>query len=176
MNLSLIPWFPTFGEGLNFWGFSWFFWSFCARLCTGWEYETCFWCSTKYYLSSAVIRFIYKGWNISLHRECRRKWFRAGLELLEGNNINANAWERWSNAGKMEGPYHDVCLLCSSFSSLTGLSPKELKYILKKLKDMWELFLKLYCTSTAGLKGCISLKKCNWKQHWFISQVIFWRW
>lgn len=36
----------------------------------------------------------------------------------------------------MIGPYRDVCLLCNSSSSLTGLSPKELRYILKKLKDM----------------------------------------
>lgn len=36
----------------------------------------------------------------------------------------------------MEDPYHNVCLLHHSFSSLAGMSPRELKYILKKLKDM----------------------------------------
>lgn len=118
----------------------------------------------------------YLQWNIASHRESGRKWFREGLELLEGNSINADAWERWSNTGKMEGPFNCICLPCNSFSSLTGLTPEELRYTLKKLKQMWESFLKQCCTSMAGPKGCISLKRCSWKQHWLISQIVTWRW
>lgn len=101
---------------------------------------------------------VYLQWNIALHGESGRKWFREGLELLEGNSINADVWERWSKAGKMEGPFNGICLRCNSFSSLTGLTPEELKCSLKKLKEMWESFLKQCCSSMAGPNGCFSLR------------------
>lgn len=79
--------------------------------------------------------------------------------------------------GKIEEPYHNVCLLHNSFSSLTGMSPNELRYHLKKLKDMRGIpKAVLYQHSWAKrmhlIKRCI--KERNWKKkkHWLLSAII----